>query len=652
MAEIFYDRSNTAAMPPMDGVMSESEWNDRFFTDLKRSLRGDGSISPTDGTIKSDFFGNDIEAALDSVNESVLTFKGPNAFNTDDNDYKNNRFDFISAESQYSNSVVNVHGIPTIGHGINLNRDKDLVMETLGLDDKGFASLLSGDRRLTEREGRLLFETKVQDAERVIAQKLDGVPLNASQRIALVSLAYQSDGLIGPNLTKHLKAGSAADVSYEILNLSNGLKRGSIDNRRKREHDMFFGGDSNWTKVAKGDDLRKNPTGFSNTPLFGKGTAKAGELNPNGMRHLYDAPISTKPNKLLMAVATEGALTMAMDSGITATELPPIDANNTIETPTASNLDVDRIVPGTGMTFSQIMDERATSPRPQLRPEDMDFAGDTSPRPRLRPTDMDFAGDSSPRPKLRPDDMNFVGDSSPRPVLRPTEETEEPKVRVSSMGGDLNVNTMAKEVYPTLWQKLTRSPTPTPARAFAMYKLQKSTFNLETEVYDNSFFNVNEMDTLRNFILYLESQGKTSAQYSDYDDFFGIRDVNGMYISEIVGSKDGTDRITAQYKKRGINRPSFTQLHEAAYGGDSIFGENAAKAIGLGKMTLDSFDPVMALALTIGRFNFSRDEQGRIIVEDVYNFTGARNKSTTYHKVRAGEDDRGELAAFKFKLTL
>lgn len=548
----YFGKKDTSVAMPNDGIMSEAEWTNQYFSDVNRDMRSGGYMSPTDGSLKQHYHGTNIESGIQNTHNAILNYKGPSAFNKEDADYTQSRFDFIAAEEQYRNSMYMLNGVPHIGYGLNLQANGDIAKEVLKLDNKGFSKLMSGETLITERQGRLLFEAAVKDAENVVSNKLEGVPLNATQRIALVSMAYNAPALIGPNLTKHLKAGSAEDVSYEILNKSNGNGLAALDSRRKREHDMFFGYDKKWSEVSKGDDLR---SGFQIASLFGISTAQAGTLNPSGRRDIYDAPIGNKPNKILAAMAVHGH------------DMQTIETEKSVDMPI---------------------------------------------------------------PKPRPD--------------RP--KSKDPMMKYN------NINDFAKEVYPTLFQKLTRPQVATPARAYGFYKAQKATFNFETETYGNDFFNPNEMDTLKNFVLYLESQGKTSAQYYDYDEFFGIREVNGMYLSEVVGSKDGLERIQSEYGKRGIKRLNDQELHEAAYGTDSLLGETADHYISMAKLAQDSFDPVLALGLTIGRFSFSRDDQGRIVIEDVYNFTGMRKRDSAYSKERGSTDDRGEKPAFKFRLVL
>ncbi len=556
----------------LDGITSETEMNQVLFDHTQQKLRVGGYISPTEGAIKPVTFGNNIEANITQINDSVLNYKGPTGFDDDNADYKKSRYDFITAEEDYRSVAYDLFGVKHIGHGINLEANKDLVMEVLNLNEGQFTDLYNGQSRIDERQGRALFERAIQDAERVVAQKLEGVPLNASQRVALVSLAYNAPALIGPNLVKHIKAGDASAISYEILNRSNGGKIKALDARRKREHDMFFGYDSKWASVTKGDDLRDS--GFSFASIFGISTAAADELNPNGRADMYQTTNSATPNKLLSAIAVGGHEHEVKNSG----GIRP-------------DVTVEPLVPGTGKTLDEIVPDM---PLP------------------------------TPRPK--------------RDIIKWN-----------------NLSDVTREVFPSFSDFLFNSiqgkaRAPAPGRAFMQYKAEKmSGVNLETEVYGNDYFNPNEMETLKNFIMWLESQGKTSAQYSDYDTFFGIREVNGMYLSEIVGSADGINRIQSEYAKRGIKRPSDLDLHAAAYGEST---EGMGKWMSMVELAMDSTDPVLALGLTIGRFSFKKDENGKYIIEDTYNFTGMKKRKAAYHSVRSEQDDRGKKAAFKFKLVL
>ena len=50
------------------------------------------------------------------------------------------------------------------------------------------------------------------------------------------------------------------------------------------------------------------------------------------------------------------------------------------------------------------------------------------------------------------------------------------------------------------------------------------------------------LEALSSLIKWAESKGKTSIQYHDYDEFFGVNK-NNLFLSEIVGSKDGIEWV-------------------------------------------------------------------------------------------------------------
>lgn len=703
----FRNKASTRPRAPdgFTGTTSLTEWTRNFFAESQQNMRAGGFLSPTENTLTHKNYGNNAEAGVEDTMNAVLNFAGPSAYNTEDQSYRDMRFDFITAEENYRDRMYMVNGVPHIGYGMNLDSNKDTVMDVLKLDESGYAQLTSGQMAITQRQGRALYEHAVQDAERVVAQRLEGIPLNAQQRTALVSMAYNSPALIGPNLTKHLQAGDAERVSYEILNLSNGNNLPGLDNRRKREHDMFFGSSEMWTGVTKGMDLRvPEDSGSGIGRLFGITPANAATLSPTGDAS-FTATMSNRPNRILGELVVNGT---QHERAVASEYNPP---NSVYED---GAITTTPLVPGTGKTLDEIIgsdDAPETSLRPQSRPTD---APETSLRPQLRPDDLTTGGapETSLRPQLRPSApatslrpqtrpegrvvkslrprMRQNGEvggppvTSLRPQLRPEALAEEaglqtslrPQMRpegaveassetdefVPQYPGDVppelrpeatasrvygNINDVTREVFPSFFQRLR---VPTVARSFMYHKARRGTNVTESTVFDESYFNENEIETLSAFVHYLESQGKTSAQYEDYDDFFGIRDINGMYLSEIVGSAAGLRRIQEEYGKRGLTRPSDLELHEAAYGVDTLLSEGGDNMVSLAMMAMDSHDPVMALGLTIGRFSFSRDENGKIVIEDDYNFTGMNERDTAYHKNRSRQDDRGQVATHKFRL--
>ena len=706
----FRNKTSSTSAPrpgPFTGTESLTQWTSDFFAQSQQAMRAGGFLSPTENTLRHANYGNNPATGIDATMNAVFNHSGPSAYNTEDQMYRDMRFDFITAEESYRDRMYKVNGVRHIGYGMNLDANKDTVMEVLNLDANGWNLLSSGEMAITQQQGRALYENAVQDAERVVAQRLEGIPLNATQRTALVSMAYNSPALIGPNLTKHLQAGDAERVSYEILNLSNGGNVPGLDNRRKREHDMFFGNSEMWTGVTKGMDLRINDPSFNSQSLFGITPANAATLNPTG-NPSFNAVMSNLPNSLLTDLVVNGTQhERAM--------APDVVAPESVYAPGA--ITTTPLVPGTTSTLDELIgspDAPETSLRPQMRPTD---SPETSLRPQLRPDDLTTGGapETSLRPQLRPSAPttslrpqarpegrvlrslrprmranNEIGGppaTSLRPKLRPEaiadaglETSLRPQMRPEGLAGDVeeaggsenfvpqfpgdvplqvrreatesrvygNINDIAREVFPTWTTK--NLTVPTVARSYMYHKRRRGQDITESTVFDQSYFNENEIETLSAFVHWLESQGKTSAQYEDYDDFFGIRDINGMYLSEIVGSAAGLRRIQEEYASRGLTRPSDLELHEAAYGMNTLLGEGADNYAALAMMAMDSHDPVMALGLTIGRFVFSRDDNGQIVIEDDYNFTGMNERDSAYHRNRSQQDDRGQVPTHKFRL--
>ena len=291
----------------LSSATTTQEWNQAFFGGLQQANRIGGFANPTEGLMNKVNYSSDTGTAFGQVKSSIMNHKGPAAFDTDNDTYRQNRFDFISGEENFSNNTYTLYGVKHIGYGMNLEANAGLVKETLNLTDKQFAEMLGGTRGVNEQEGRMLFDAAVMDAERVVQSKLEGVELNASQRVALVSMAYNAPALIGPNITAALKSGDFASVSDEILNKSNGNKLKALDHRRKREHDMFFGYDEQFTALNKGDTMNKDK-GFNFASMLGISTAQAGEAQASPVYPDYE--LSRNPNPGI--VSSVEAMTLPM----------------------------------------------------------------------------------------------------------------------------------------------------------------------------------------------------------------------------------------------------------------------------------------------------------------------------------------------------
>jgi len=165
--------------------------------------------------------------------------------------YTDQRFEMIAeAEAWRSGaywdgvkSAPNGKGYRTVGYGYNMDSvgHKDLFMKTLQVGEKYFDAVHKGTAEITEAQGRKLFDAAVGEAESVIDNRLNGVDLNHQQRLALVSMAYNSPKLIGENLVGHLKGGRINKAVEEILYKSNGSRMLGLYNRRYEEALTFVG---------------------------------------------------------------------------------------------------------------------------------------------------------------------------------------------------------------------------------------------------------------------------------------------------------------------------------------------------------------------------------------------------------------------------
>ena len=225
-------------------------------------LKVDGKISPLIGLTKP------LQAgfAPDSIDTNKLfetaediswfiqdAYKGikDHMGTTSDPEYTEQRFEMIAeAEAWRSGSYwdgvkksPNGLGFRTVGYGYNMDSvgHKDLFMETLQVGSDYFDSVHSGDIEITEAQGRKLFDAAVGEAESVIDSRLKGVDLNHQQRLALVSMAYNSPKLIGEKLVGYLKAGLMEEAVNEILFKSNRTRMLGLYNRRYEEALTFVG---------------------------------------------------------------------------------------------------------------------------------------------------------------------------------------------------------------------------------------------------------------------------------------------------------------------------------------------------------------------------------------------------------------------------
>lgn len=169
--------------------------------------------------------------------------------------YRQQRYDFlVNAEGFRLRAYDDATGQPysggrkkgniTVGIGFNMDAPgaKDLFMTATGLDEEDFKEVYKGKRQLTHEQVRKLFDFSVQQAEQYVHRIFKDDNLTTHQRIALVSLAFNSPSLIGPKLRKAVKSGDHKAALHEILYNSGAITNRNLASRRWREAHMFVGG--------------------------------------------------------------------------------------------------------------------------------------------------------------------------------------------------------------------------------------------------------------------------------------------------------------------------------------------------------------------------------------------------------------------------
>lgn len=241
-----------------------SQSNSQSTTEIRNSvidgvtgaMRKQRQIAPTVGLtsevmVEDSSLLNDFGWLLQDLQKKVKGYMGTEA----DPTYKDRRFAMIGereawrAEAYWDGvkSANGGKGYRTVGYGFNMDSvgHKELFIETLKVDGEYFQSVYDGNVQITEAQGKKLFNAAVAEAESIIDNRLKDVDLNNQQRLALVSMAYNSPKLIGPNLIKALKSGDNESALKEILYKSNATRMLGLYNRRYEEALTFAGADRN-----------------------------------------------------------------------------------------------------------------------------------------------------------------------------------------------------------------------------------------------------------------------------------------------------------------------------------------------------------------------------------------------------------------------
>ena len=256
----------------MDHIVDPEEYNQAVHEAIRLQLKNGGLISPTDNITNFHLESPDRTNWLEDIMNTVLK-NDPAALDEpgERDTYLQRRFEFITAHEGWRDKTYrDTRNLRTVGYGFNLEEptNRDLYKQALGKTDQDFNDLRDGKTTLDKREGRILFEAAAGSAERLISSKFDDVDLKGYERLALISLAYNHPKLIGPNLTRHIKAGDKQAAMDEIKFRSNLHKSKGIANRRELEAQMFSGMDP--------DD--QEGSGFSLASILGISTAEAATL--------------------------------------------------------------------------------------------------------------------------------------------------------------------------------------------------------------------------------------------------------------------------------------------------------------------------------------------------------------------------------------
>tara|TARA_Y100001973_G_scaffold106737_1_gene186986 strand:- start:844 stop:2319 length:1476 start_codon:yes stop_codon:yes gene_type:complete len=256
----------------MDHIVDPEEYNQAVHEAIRLQLKNGGLVSPTDNITNFQLESPDRTNWLEDIMNTVLK-NDPAALDEpgERDTYLQRRFEFITAHEGWRDKTYrDTRNLRTVGYGFNLEEptNRDLYKQALGKTDQDFNDLRDGKTTLDKREGRILFEAAAGSAERLISSKFDDVDLKGYERLALISLAYNHPKLIGPNLTKHIKAGDKQAAMDEIQLRSNLHKSKGIANRRELEAQMFSGMDP--------DD--QQGSGFSLASVLGISTAEAATL--------------------------------------------------------------------------------------------------------------------------------------------------------------------------------------------------------------------------------------------------------------------------------------------------------------------------------------------------------------------------------------
>jgi GH24 family phage-related lysozyme (muramidase) len=129
----------------------------------------------------------------------------------------------------------------TVGVGMNMDAPGARERWKAAGIPENFDAVYAGKAPLSKQSTQALLDVSLVEAEKVIADKFRGINLRDHERIALVSLAFNSPALIGPNLVSAFQRGDRKAAAYEVLYKSNAKNHRGLARRRYYEASQLVG---------------------------------------------------------------------------------------------------------------------------------------------------------------------------------------------------------------------------------------------------------------------------------------------------------------------------------------------------------------------------------------------------------------------------
>ena len=153
--------SSPLDMSKLDNITDPKVFQSEMHKMIRENLQSGGFIPPTEGlTTPALSDGNDTGSFFKDIANKVTNTVGAKAFDTADNKYEENRFNFISGEEGYSpSSYDDSLKKRTIGYGFNLSDGGNFAMaaRVLNKTPAQMKAIRDGKSTISTREARSLF---------------------------------------------------------------------------------------------------------------------------------------------------------------------------------------------------------------------------------------------------------------------------------------------------------------------------------------------------------------------------------------------------------------------------------------------------------------------------------------------------------------